>query len=272
MNLKLWTEFHLTPLNRYLRPQLSFISEETLIMSSVTCCSPLEMLSNPVNLPCGTNCWRDFNILGGGYFNFVLFIIIVIIIFNIIIIRVIIVIVIIILIIIVIIIRSKFFFLFIGREPTTWPANNCLQIMVCSCAMLSISVWLQIIFCSCVKETVLFSFLRSLLRENSRSLRFPRIFIKKKQTRWSNDKTITELGYRKIWWFVSVSQINYFHILMQIKCGKILHLPSFWKWELLQLLGKRKRVDSRQSILHLALPHEIRRLQITPPPPPSSPF
>ena len=46
-----------------------------------------------------------------------------------------------------IIIRCKFFFLFIGREPTTWPANNCLQIMVCSCAMSSNCVWLQIIFC-----------------------------------------------------------------------------------------------------------------------------
>ena len=78
-----------------------------------------------------------------------------------------------------IIIRSKFFFLFNGWEPTTWPANNCLQIMVCSCAMPSNCVWLQIIFCTCVKETVLFSFLRSLLRENGRSLRFPRIFIKK---------------------------------------------------------------------------------------------
>ena len=64
----------------------------------------------------------------------------------------------------VIIIRSSLLFLFIGREPTTWPANNCLQIMVCSCAMPSNCVWLQIIFCSCVKETVLFSFLRSLLR------------------------------------------------------------------------------------------------------------
>ena len=31
----------------------------------------------------------------------------------------------------------------------------------------------------------------------------------KKQTRWSNIKTITELGYRKISWFVSVSQINH---------------------------------------------------------------
>ena len=31
----------------------------------------------------------------------------------------------------------------------------------------------------------------------------------KKQTRWSNDKRIIELGYCKISWFVSVSQINY---------------------------------------------------------------
>ena len=106
------------------------------------------------------------------------------------------------------IIRSKFFFLFIGREPTKWPANNCLQIMVYLCAMPSNCVWLQIIFCAFVQETVLFSFLRSLLRENCRSLCFPTIFITK-QTRWSNDKTIIELGYRKISWFVSVSQINY---------------------------------------------------------------
>ena len=34
-----------------------------------------------------------------------------------------------------IIIRCKFFFLFIGRKSTTWPANNCLQIMFCSCAV-----------------------------------------------------------------------------------------------------------------------------------------
>ena len=80
-------------------------------------------------------------------------------------------------------IRSKFFFLFIGLEPITWPANNCVKIMVCSCAMPSncvwLFVWLQIIFCTCVKVTVLFSFLRSLSRENGRSLRFRRIFIKK---------------------------------------------------------------------------------------------
>ena len=40
------------------------------------------------------------------------------------------------------------------------PPSDCLQIMVCSCAMLSNSVWLQIIFCSstCVNETTLSSF------------------------------------------------------------------------------------------------------------------
>ena len=46
--------------------------------------------------------------------------------------------------------------------------------MVCSCALLSNCVWLQIIFCSCVKETMLFSFLQSLLHENG-----PRMLIKK---------------------------------------------------------------------------------------------
>ena len=88
-----------------------------------------------------------------------------------------------------IIIRCKCFFLFIGREPTTWPANNCLQIMVCSCAMPSNCVWLQIIFCTCVKETVLFSFLRLLLREKGRWLRFPRIFNKKTNSviEWKNN-------------------------------------------------------------------------------------
>ena len=49
-----------------------------------------------------------------------------------------------------IIIRCIFSFLSIGREPTTWPANNCLQIMVCSCVVPSQRVLLQIILCSCV--------------------------------------------------------------------------------------------------------------------------
>ena len=77
----------------------------------------------------------------------------------------------------IIIIRCKCFFLFIGQKPTTWPANNCLQIMVCSCAMSFNCFWLQILFCSCVNETTLFSVLRSLLHENGRSLRFPKIFL-----------------------------------------------------------------------------------------------
>ena len=100
--------------------------------------------------------------------------------------------------------HSMQFFLFIGRQPTTWTSNNCLQIMSCSCAMLSNCVWLQIIFCSCVNETTRDRYCMN----KGKSLRFPKIFIKK-QTWWSNDKTIIELGYRKISWFVSVSQINY---------------------------------------------------------------
>ena len=44
-----------------------------------------------------------------------------------------------------VIIQCKFSFLFIGREPTTWPANNCLQIMVCSCPKTSNCVWPQIL-------------------------------------------------------------------------------------------------------------------------------
>ena len=95
------------------------------------------------------------------------------------------------------IIRFIFLFLFIGQKPTTWPANNCLQ-MVRSCAMPSNSVWRQIIFCSYVKETTFFSFLRSFLR------------LKRQIASLPNDKKIIKLGYRKISWFVSVSQIKYF--------------------------------------------------------------
>ena len=109
-----------------------------------------------------------------------------------------------------IIIRSKFFFLFIGWQPTTWPANNCPQIVVCSCAMPFNCVWLGIIIIlhirkrkpcfspscdrSCVKMADGFT---------------SRGYSLKKQTRCLNDKTIIELGYRKISWFISISQINY---------------------------------------------------------------
>ena len=81
-------------------------------------------------------------------------------------------------------------------------------IMVCSCAMLSNCVWLQTIFCTCVKETVLFSFLQSLLLKMAD--RFAsRGYSLNRQTRWSNDKTIIELSYCKISWFASVSHVNY---------------------------------------------------------------
>jgi len=98
-----------------------------------------------------------------------------------------------------------FFFLFIGPEPTTWHANNCLQIMVCSCANR------LIVFCW--KYHIL------LMRNCNHALnlaianRFPELserFNIWKQTWWSNDKTIIELGCREISWFVSVSQFNYF--------------------------------------------------------------
>ena len=112
------------------------------------------------------------------------------------------------------IIRFIFSFLFIGREPTTRPANNCLQI----------SVLLQIIFCSCVLEI-------TLLCENGRSVaRAVRecfdIFSWSKE-QWSNDKTIIELGYRKISWFVSVSLIN-------ISCH------SLWLRQIIDLLANDK--------------------------------
>ena len=75
--------------------------------------------------------------------------------------------------------------------------------------MFGLSVWLQIIFYTCVKETMLFSFLLSLLRENGRSLRFPRIFMKKKNK--LVDRMIKQLLKSVIakYRVVSVSQINY---------------------------------------------------------------
>ena len=97
-----------------------------------------------------------------------------------------------------------FFFLSIGREPTTWPPNNCLQIMVCSCVVQSKRVLLQIIFCSCIIGT---TFSRG--KWQIASLSCQEMIKIWKQTWWSNDKTIIELGYRKISWFVSVLPINY---------------------------------------------------------------
>ena len=94
------------------------------------------------------------------------------------------------------IIRCIFSFLFIGGELTTWSANNCLQI----------SVLLQTIFSSCVIETTLLCEYGGSVPRAGRGWLY--IFRSSKE-RWSNDKTIIEHGYRKISWFVSVSQFNY---------------------------------------------------------------
>ena len=59
-------------------------------------------------------------------------------------------------------------------------ANFCSFSMVRSCAMLSNCVWLQIIFCSCINETTLFSFFAITLAWKCRLLRFPKIFVKNK--------------------------------------------------------------------------------------------
>ena len=107
------------------------------------------------------------------------------------------------------IIQCKLFFPFIGWKPTVWPANNCLQIMVCSS---------QIIFCSMQNKTTLLSFLWSLLRENGRSLHFPNIFIKK-QTWWSNDKTIILLLNSVIAKYhdLSVSRRSIIYLSLQLR-------------------------------------------------------
>ena len=108
----------------------------------------------------------------------------------------------------------KFFLLYIGQEPVTWAANNCLHIKVCSCVMSSNCIWL---YCSCVNETTLFFLLRSLLPENGRSLRFPEIFIKNKLDWWSNDK----IDFNNCYW--TRSSVRSFVIC---KCLAINYLPQ----------------------------------------------
>ena len=93
----------------------------------------------------------------------------------------------------------QIFFLLIGKEPSTWPANNCLQIMVCSCATSSNCVWLWHL----AANNIL------LIHKRNHAFRTPRVkmadhFASRGYTRWSNDKTIIELSYRKISWFVTV--------------------------------------------------------------------
>ena len=78
----------------------------------------------------------------------------------------------------------QIFFLFIGREPTAWPASDCLQIMVCSCAMSSNWVWLQIIFHSKWNLTFL---LLAITLAWKWQIASP---LEDVHSRWSNDKTV----------------------------------------------------------------------------------
>ena len=89
-----------------------------------------------------------------------------------------------------------FSFLFIGRELTTWSADNWPQI----------SVLLEIIFCPCVREP---TFLCESVGPVPWAGREWYEISSWSKERWLNDKTIIELSYSKITWFFSVSLLNY---------------------------------------------------------------
>ena len=131
---------------------------------------------------------------------------------------------------------KQIFFLFIGWEPTTWPVNNCLPIRSAHAQLCHpYCVWLQIILCSCMTETPVFSFLWSLFRENGS---FPRIFIKK-QT-WSlNDKIILLNSVIKKYHDLSVSRRSVIclsfwflqitvHFTVTVQVETRLELTLFW--------------------------------------------
>ena len=138
---------------------------------------------------------------------------------------------------IVLIIRCVFFFLSIGRESTSWPANNFLQIMVCSCVVPSKRVFLRRIFCSSVIGT---TFSRE--KWQIASLSCQEVIEIWKQSWWSNDKTIIELGYHKISWFASVSQINY---LPKPKAEANNWSTRHWQITIFCLTSSNTRVCSR---------------------------
>ena len=104
------------------------------------------------------------------------------------------------------IIWCKFFFLFIDRKPTTWPANNCLQIMVCSCAMSSYCVWLQNINNVLLMRKQNHAFLLLVITlpwKMADHIASQRYSLKTKPGHQMIKHN--ELGYHKISWFVSVS-------------------------------------------------------------------
>ena len=99
--------------------------------------------------------------------------------------------------------------------------------MVCSCTMSSNFVWLQIIFFSCINEPRFSPSCSHSCVKMADHFASQRYTLKKKQTWWSNDKIIIVLGYRNVFWFVSVSQINY------------LPQPSAF-WQIIDLLATDK--------------------------------
>ena len=87
--------------------------------------------------------------------------------------------------------------------------------MVCSCVVPSKRVLLQIIFCSCVIGTTF-----SKEKWQIASLSCQEVIKIWKQSWWSNDETIIELGYHKRSRFASVSQINYLQIIYLLATDK----------------------------------------------------
>ena len=96
---------------------------------------------------------------------------------------------------IIIIIRSEFFFLFIGRQPSLLMCNAVQQCLAANNILLM------------RKGNRAFLLLAIALAWKWQIASLPKDIHSKNI--WLNDKTIIELGYRKISWFVSVSQINY---------------------------------------------------------------
>ena len=84
-----------------------------------------------------------------------------------------------------------------------WPANNCLQIIVCSCVIVTPLLCEKFLIASLSRDLIW------------------------KQTRRRINKTIIELGYRKISWFASVSQIN--------------NLPKPWGTAILKEINRSAR-------------------------------
>ena len=99
------------------------------------------------------------------------------------------------------IIWCKFFFLFIDRKPTTWPANNCLQIMVCS--------WMYNVILMRKRNHAFLLLAITLLWKMADRIASQRYSLKNKLGHWMIKHI--ELGYRKILWFVSVSLTDQYY-------------------------------------------------------------